>query len=382
MSRPESDIDESLLHPLTRERYPVREMPRARSLIVRMDITNKCNLDCIQCTLASTRLALGEGAFDMSVELFAKIARQIFPSSHLVALSCEAEPTMHSRFDEILRIVGETKGPAYLMTTNATTLTERRVQALFDCDMAGLNISIDGATAATFERIRQRGKFEGVVRAIDRINRVKASRGWGRDDTPQLQINYTLMRSTVRELPRMVELCREWQVHRLTLQHVYVVAQTGLQDESLVHEPALSDRILRECQATCDAYGIRTTFPMLFAPDPDPVPADEAPAGRPGEADPLVAEPSLSCYAPWRMLRIRWNGTVHPCDLWNSHPIGDLRTSTFEEIWNSPQYLRLRWDHARRQPTHPSCVGCNMITTDNLEGRTKRTPLVLTPAAP
>ena len=261
------------------------------------------------------------------------------------------------------------------MTTNATTLTERRVQALFDCDMAGLNISIDGATAATFERIRQRGKFEGVVRAIDRINRVKASRGWGRDDTPQLQINYTLMRSTVRELPRMVELCREWQVHRLTLQHVYVVAQTGLQDESLVHEPALSDRILRECQATCDAYGIRTTFPMLFAPDPDPVPADEAPAGRPGEADPLVAEPSLSCYAPWRMLRIRWNGTVHPCDI-----AALMRATRGSLHLDRKQFLRR--DHARRQPTHPSCVGCNMITTDNLEGRTKRTPLVLTPAAP
>lgn len=376
-----SDIDESLLHPMIRERYPIHGMPRAHSLIVRMDITNKCNLDCIQCTLAANRLALGDSLSDMSVDLFAKIARQIFPYSHLVALSCEAEPTMHARFDEILGIVGETKGPGYLLTTNATTLTERRIQALFDCNMGGINISIDGATPATFERIRQRGKFHNVVKAIGRINHIKGSRGLGRDHCPLLQINYTLMRSTIRELPQMVELCREWNVHRLTLQHIYVVDQTGLQAESLVHEPALSDSILRECKVTCEAYGIQTTFPVLFDPDPEPLRANEAPAAMP-EPDPLVAEPPLFCYAPWRMLRIRWNGTAHPCDLWSGVPIGDLRTSSFQEIWNSPQYLRLRWDHARRQPTHPNCVGCSMITTDNLEGRAKRTPLVLTPAAP
>ena len=380
MSGPASDIDESLLHPLIRERYSVREMPRAHSLVVRMDITNKCNLDCIQCTLAVNRLAAGDSPSDMSVDLFAGIARDIFPYAHLVALSCEAEPTMHGRFEDILKVVGETRGPGYLLTTNATTLTERRVQALFDCNMGGINISMDGATPETFERIRQRGRFDSVVKAIERINHIKASRGLGRDHCPLLQINYTLMRSTLRELPRMVELCRQWNVHRLTLQHVYVTGQTGLHAESLVHEPALSDGILRECKAACETYGIQTTFPVLFNPDPEPGGTSEAPAAVPAEPDPLVAEPPLFCYAPWRMLRIRWNGTVHPCDLWGGVPIGDLRTQSFEEIWNSPQYLRLRWDHARRMPTHPSCVGCTMVTTDNLEGRAKRTPLVLTPA--
>jgi radical SAM protein with 4Fe4S-binding SPASM domain len=381
MSVPVSDIDEALLHPLIRDRYPILAMPAPRSLVVRMDITNKCNLDCIQCTLAANRLAAGDSPSDMSVNLFARIARQIFPYAHLVALSCEAEPTMHGRFEDVLRVVGEAPGPGYLLTTNATTLTERRVQALFDCGMGGINISIDGATAGTFERIRQRGRFDHVVRAIERINDVKASRGLGRDHCPLLQINYTLMRSTIRELPQMVELCRQWNVHRLTLQHVYVIEQTGLQAESLVNERALSDRILRECKTRCEAYGIQTTFPVLFTPDPKPTETNEAPAVVAAEPDPLVAEPTLFCYAPWRMLRIRWNGTVHPCDLWGGIPIGDLQTHSFEEIWNSPQYLRLRWDHARRQPTHPNCVGCSMVTTDNLEGKAKRTPLVLTPAA-
>src|SRR5688572_19804605 len=94
----ESEIDESQLHSLVRERYPVRGLPQPQSLIVRMDITNKCNLDCIQCTLAVNRSALGESVSDMSVDLFAKIAREIFPRTRLVALSCEAEPTMHAHF--------------------------------------------------------------------------------------------------------------------------------------------------------------------------------------------------------------------------------------------------------------------------------------------
>ena len=69
-------IDESQIHPLLREPYPLQALPKPRSLLVRMDITNKCNLDCVQCTLASNRAALGESTSDMPLELFERIADQ------------------------------------------------------------------------------------------------------------------------------------------------------------------------------------------------------------------------------------------------------------------------------------------------------------------
>jgi radical SAM protein with 4Fe4S-binding SPASM domain len=67
----------------------------------------------------------------------------------------------------------------------------------------------------------------------------------------------------------------------------------------------------------------------------------------------------------------RWNGEVHPCDLWGQTGIGDFNKQSFEEIWTSPDYVRLRWDHVRRLPSHPKCRKCTMVTTDNLEGKAK-----------
>lgn len=362
-------IDEAQIHPRLREPYPLRALPAPHSLLVRMDITNKCNLDCVQCTLASNRTALGESSADMPLELFGRIADQLFPSARRVQLSCEAEPTMHQRFWDVLEVLKRHPGTLFIMTTNGTRLPERTLRAVLDCDMRAVTISIDGATAATFQKIRRRGHFDRVVQAIELLNRMKAERGRGRDDNPRLMINYTLMRSTLDELPAMVDLCLEWNVHRLTLQHLYALESTGLHAESLVHDRAHSDAILRACRARCEANGIMTTFPVLF--DPEPV-------AEPLMSDPAEQEPKLFCYAPWRMMRIRWNGEVHPCDLWGRHGIGDFQRQSFEEIWGSPEYVQLRWDHVRRLPSHPTCRTCTMVTTDNLEGKATKTPLVLT----
>src|SRR5262249_11336884 len=127
----------------------------------------------------------------------------------MVQLSCEAEPTMHRHFHEILEIAGRHRTTALLMTTNATLMSERSWNAVFDCNMAGVTISIDGATPETFEKIRKRGHFDRVVKAIELLNRMKADRQRSRGDYPLLMINYTLMRSTIDELPSMVDFCIE-----------------------------------------------------------------------------------------------------------------------------------------------------------------------------
>ena len=68
---------------------PVLDMPAPRSLVLRMDITNICNLDCIGCGLVENREFLKETASPMNLGLFEKIADEVFPYLREVALSCE-----------------------------------------------------------------------------------------------------------------------------------------------------------------------------------------------------------------------------------------------------------------------------------------------------
>lgn len=237
-------------------------LPKKQSLIVRMDCTNKCNLQCIHCWLVLTRKFLGEPAGEMDVKLFDKIAKQVFPYANTVHISCEAEPTTHSKFLDICSIIKEIPMPNYIITTNGTLLSEEKIRALFECNIKCINISIDGSTPETFERIRRNGNFKKVVEGIGIINRIKEELGRGRDDFPTLQINYTLMKSTIHELPLMVEMCNDWKIHRLTLQHIYGFEKTGLEEESLMKDKELSDTILYESKIKCEAYGIQNNFSM------------------------------------------------------------------------------------------------------------------------
>ena len=363
-------VDETTLPEPVRRQYPVRRMPSPRSLMVRLDLTNKCNLACLPCTLRYNRQTSSEDAGEMDLSLFAKIAEQVFPYANAVALSCEAEPILHSRFLDVLRIVGQHRGPVYKITTNGALLDEEKTEALLTSGVQEIYLSIDGATATTYERIRRNGSFQQLTEAIGRINRWKDTHAADRHDPPLLQINYTLMHSTLDELPRMVELCREWRVDRLVVQHIYCVDVTGLQKESLIDTPEESDAVLSACQTQCDKFGIRTLFPSPFEPG-----AVKPPASKP------TAPGALDCYAPWRIVRIRWNGDVYPCDLWRGPGLGNLKSQSFADIWNSTRYIRLRWDHARCHPTHPNCRDCDMVTTENIEGREVKSPLSFTPAS-
>ncbi len=367
-------MDESSLPAAVSAAFPIRRLPEERSLMVRLDLTNNCNLACRQCTLRDNRRGRNEPAGEIDFDMFKRIADQIFPYAASVALSCEAEPLLHSRFSDIMQVIAEHPGPLYKITTNGQLLLQaENAQALFSGHVGEIYLSIDGATPTTYENIRQGGSFHRLEEGIRRLNQLKAERGAGQHESPLLQVNYTLMASTLHELPHMVELCREWKIDRLILQHLYGLEVNKLKDESLMNSPEESDAILQACRKQCLAYGIRTLFPRPFN-------AQQSWMDAPKQPLPPANGEALDCYAPWRMVRVRWNGDVYPCDLWPQPIMGNLHNQSFPDIWNSTPYLRLRWGHARHFTLHPNCRRCTVVTTENIEGRNIQAPVAFTPA--
>ena len=51
------------------------------------------------------------------------------------------------------------------------------------------------------------------------------------------------------------------------------------------------------------------------------------------------------CIEPWRGLIIGWDGIIIPCcnDFNYKYPLGDARTNTIKEIWNSKKMVALRY---------------------------------------
>jgi len=62
------------------------------------------------------------------------------------------------------------------------------------------------------------------------------------------------------------------------------------------------------------------------------------------------------CMAPWTHLFVAPDQKVYPCCV-STHEIGDLRSSSLDQIWNSAGMRDLRI-HMLREQSHPACTKC------------------------
>jgi radical SAM protein with 4Fe4S-binding SPASM domain len=66
------------------------------------------------------------------------------------------------------------------------------------------------------------------------------------------------------------------------------------------------------------------------------------------------------CWKLWHSCVITWDGTVVPCcfdkDAW--HKMGDLKTQTFDSLWNNEEYKKFRAAVLRSRSEIEMCRNC------------------------
>src|ERR1041385_615058 len=102
----------------------------------------------------------GPPAF-MPFETFTRLVDQI-PTMTELQLQGLGEPMMHPRFFDMVAYASA-RGIEVSTNSNLTLLTPARAERCVQSGLTWLHISIDGATAETYERIRVRSRFERVV---------------------------------------------------------------------------------------------------------------------------------------------------------------------------------------------------------------------------
>lgn len=234
----------------------------ARKLKVLIDITNKCNLRCVMCHFSFDKVFY-RAPEHMTPEQFGRIAEALFPLAHTAVLSAGSEPTVSPHFERILEIAGRHRLPALQFLTNGLKLDGRRVDAVLNAGITQIDVSIDGATASTYERIRRGGRFDVLVSNLQRLRDEKRQRGLHH---PLVQFNLTLMRSNLHELPAFVDLAEACGVERIGARHLMPYAGLDVASESLssvaVEANAAFERFFARIEASRSVQLI--TFPDLF----------------------------------------------------------------------------------------------------------------------
>ena len=72
------------------------------------------------------------------------------------------------------------------------------------------------------------------------------------------------------------------------------------------------------------------------------------------------------CYRLWLTFTVLWDGRVSLCcaDFDGRHVLGDLRTSTIREVWNSPAYRAVRRQHLESGGPE-ICRSCDLPKKDS-----------------
>jgi len=363
-----------------------------RYLRVKLDMVGRCQLRCVMCHFAHPEFR--ENPTTMGRELLEKVAGEIFPLAHDVVLSSSAEPLLAPDLPRALELCREHEVPSFHFSTNGINLTKGIVGKVIDVQMPLLTISIDGGTKETFESIRAPLKWEKLLSRFDLVRQMKDEAG---SEYPVISATTVLMRRTIREMPQLVRVMADKGVEQMNFVHMGVIGGLGVEDESLINEPKLSNDLLAETKQLCDELGIHSTMPLPFPENfggridemgeiVDAPRSDEGGGSAMGQED--RAEPAFDtfsvaefmnhknrefllavpekehhnrrCYFPWFYIHVNPDGTVFPCGSWfEFSTFGDFKTQSFREIWTGEAYKRLRHEHVA-MAHRDVCANCTV----------------------
>lgn len=227
-----------------------------------MQVVSACNLDCYMCSEHNRPEAWrrGRGATALPQELFGRIEREMFPYARRLVIGVGGEPMISPHFFDYVRRAHAAGLAVHVMTNGSRINTDEAAGTLASC-LSSMEISVDGATKETYERIRIGAKWENLVRNLERLDRHRKARPAGQ--RPHLTLCYVLMKSNVHEFPAFVEFAHRIGADRASGWHVIPVTEEGRR-ESLQDERARSNEILAQAVARGRELGIEVDVPAPF----------------------------------------------------------------------------------------------------------------------
>ena len=328
------------------------ELPR----YVQIEPVGQCNLRCQMCSIQFRTDGPPNGP--PAFMAFADFTRMVDEFDGLGELHLQGlgEPMMHPRFFDMVRYAVE-KGIRVTTNSNLTLLNARRAEQCVTSGLDTLHVSLDGANAATYERIRVRAHFDRVVGNLARLLETRRRLG---SDRPHLRMVMVLMRQNLDELPDLVRLAARYEMEGVFAQHLchdfgeaslpahyrpmreFVQAQTLLEED-----PGRIDRAFDAARAVARQVGIELRLPRTrVRPHPPGTPGPER------------------CSWPWTGAYISYQGYAMPCCMVSTPDrinFGNMAAKGVRATWNSAAFAAFRAQLASDDPPD-ICRSCALYT--------------------
>lgn len=303
------------------------DLPLARATIY---VTDRCNMTCHMCW---RNLFQSRRDADTSPRVIDAVV-EASPLLTTVLVHGDGEPLLNPTVPDIVarlkRVMPSTGRVGTL--TNGMLLNEHTARELIDAGINWIQISLDGATKTTAEKIRRGSEFYTILQNVAfAVKYGRKTRHGNLDFTFQ----FTVRESNIDEMPAMVRLAAELGVHNVSFGHL-IDYRTG---EFQVPAREVLAPLREECARLARKYGI----------------------GLAGQR----ATPSngRNCHFIEEAF-VHTSGDVAPCSFRQPgrpekpmHILGNVKDKPLFEIWHGDEWRELR----RRLLAHDfprACTSC------------------------
>ena len=305
------------------------EKPSRGPFYINLDVTHRCNLNCLGCPYHSQESDLPSRSaqmvkdipFDLVTRLCDELKRL---KTERILLIGEGEPLLHPHIFEIISKCKES-GFHVAMYTNGTLLDSARIASILDSRLDILQVSLWASSPEIYEKNypgTDPNNFNKVVEGLKSLNSIKKQR---KNNLPSVFLRHPINKHNFQSIDAFVELA--WSTGCEGLLFTPMRPYGGRFDsfELSAHEENVLCNSLNQLKKRIKSLPLKHNLEdILF----------KYQYGK------RVWE-KFPCYAGWTRSSIKTDGTVQPCHSCNLI-MGDLHQSSFQDIWKGLPYQDFR----------------------------------------
>jgi MoaA/NifB/PqqE/SkfB family radical SAM enzyme len=311
-----------------------------------VEAARSCNFRCLQCSNHSVYSDKHDVGSVMSAETWAQVV-EVLPYTENVNFDSHGEPLLNPRLEEMIA-AATALGVDTHFTCNFSLMTERRGRALLEAGLRSVQVSVDGATPETYERVRPQARFDRLLANLETFARLRQET---EHRCHELGACVVAMEENLDELALLPDLLAPFGVQILRVNALQPFA-ARMEAQDLRRSPtrlAAYAEVMERTRAAAARHGIEVGEVR----------------GSPGQG---------TCSIPSWQASVNWRGDVCPCWMMDLgydyaytfdgrrqvHPFktfGNLHERSFQEIWTDPSYVAYRESFRQGTPP-PECQTC------------------------
>ncbi len=278
---------------------------------VQIEITNRCNFDCVMCQ----RKDLGIAFRDMPFDLFRQVLDRIPASTRTVCLTGWGEPTLHPDLLKMIQLTRD-RGKLPIFTTNGVLLKGVLGKGILESGVHSVTFSLDSmdeeeGTLVHWEPaavIRNMKDFVGRIRECSLPIRTG--------------INTTLHAGRADDVCNVIRFAGEIGIDQVSILRLDLRFQPTLRRYSLEEERSVLQRAHRlgrklsvRVQSILSEHGFGGRFFTLL---------------------------NRNCPKPFDYLYINWKGEVTPCCNLPTMNLQNILEQDLQQVWKGANLSRFR----------------------------------------